>query len=198
MGVAARIFSVREVGVPSSFQSRAAFWRVEKNPGAMALTRMPVLAKWTANHWVKSHHVPGKDLGSQQHACKIEVEHRLYPLPIQRKEGFGLRIQIAGLKVLLVGGGSRVVAACAVDKYITGAEVRQRRLMAGIQSLPVQYVALVGLCRASLSADLLCHSLGVGQGAVEQSHLRTRRGQSLGKFAAEDSARAGNHSNLAG
>ena len=44
--------------------------------------------------------------------------------------------------------------------------------MAGIQSLPVQYVALVGLCRASLRADLLCHSLGVGQGAVEQSHLR--------------------------
>ena len=53
MGVAARILPVRAVGVPSGFHSRAAFWAVEKNPGAMALTRMPTLEKWTASHWVK-------------------------------------------------------------------------------------------------------------------------------------------------
>ena len=53
MGVALMILPVRAVGVPSAFHSSFAFWAVEKKPGAMALTRMPVLAKWTASHWVK-------------------------------------------------------------------------------------------------------------------------------------------------
>ena len=53
MGVAARIFPVRGVGVPSPFQRSLAFWAVEKKPGAMAFTRMPAPAKCTASHWVK-------------------------------------------------------------------------------------------------------------------------------------------------
>ena len=47
------IFAVLAVGVPSGFHKRAAFCLVEKNPGAMALTRIPDLAKCTANHCVK-------------------------------------------------------------------------------------------------------------------------------------------------
>lgn len=53
MGVAAKIFPVRGVGVPSGLNSRDAFCLVEKNPGAMALTRIPTLEKCTASHWVK-------------------------------------------------------------------------------------------------------------------------------------------------
>ena len=41
MGVAARIFPVRAVGDPSGLKSSAAFCRVEKNPGAIALQRIP-------------------------------------------------------------------------------------------------------------------------------------------------------------
>ena len=53
MGVAARIFPVRGVGLPSGLKSSAAFCLVAKKPGAMALTRMPTLEKCTASHWVK-------------------------------------------------------------------------------------------------------------------------------------------------
>ena len=53
MGVAARIFLVRSVGVPSSLKSSFAFCSLAKKPGAMALTRMPTLLKCTASHWVK-------------------------------------------------------------------------------------------------------------------------------------------------
>ena len=45
MGVAARIFLVRSVGVPSSLKSSFAFCSLAKKPGAMALTRMPTLEK---------------------------------------------------------------------------------------------------------------------------------------------------------
>ena len=45
IGVAARILPVRAVGVPSAFHRSAAFCFVEKKPGAMALTRMPILEK---------------------------------------------------------------------------------------------------------------------------------------------------------
>ena len=53
IGVAARIFFVRAVGVPSAFQSNEAFCLPEKKPGAMAFTRMPTLEKCTASHCVK-------------------------------------------------------------------------------------------------------------------------------------------------
>ena len=53
IGVAARILPVRAVGVPSAFQRSAAFCFVEKKPGAIALTRMPILEKCTASHCVK-------------------------------------------------------------------------------------------------------------------------------------------------
>ena len=53
MGVAARILPVRGVGVPSSLYRSFSFCFVTKKPGAMALTRMPVLAKCTASHCVK-------------------------------------------------------------------------------------------------------------------------------------------------
>ena len=53
IGVAARIFSVRAVGVPSGLYSKAWFCAVTRNPGAIALTRMPSLEKWTASHLVK-------------------------------------------------------------------------------------------------------------------------------------------------
>ena len=44
---------MRAVGVPSSFHRSFLFCSVEKKPGAMALQRMPRLAKCTASHWVK-------------------------------------------------------------------------------------------------------------------------------------------------
>ena len=53
MGVAARILPVRGVGLPSSSKSSFSFCLVTKNPGAMALTRMPALEKCTASHCVK-------------------------------------------------------------------------------------------------------------------------------------------------
>ena len=53
IGVAARILPVRAVGVPSAFQSKAAFCFVEKKPGAIAFTLIPTLLKWTASHCVK-------------------------------------------------------------------------------------------------------------------------------------------------
>ena len=53
MGVARKIFSVRAVGLPLSSNSSALFCFVTKKPGAMALTRTPLLAKCTASHWVK-------------------------------------------------------------------------------------------------------------------------------------------------
>ena len=52
-GVPARILAVRAVGVPSSLNSRVRFWLETMKPGAMALQRMPVPAKWVASHWVK-------------------------------------------------------------------------------------------------------------------------------------------------
>lgn len=45
MGVAAIIFLVLSVGVPSAFHKSAAFCAVDKNPGAMAFTLTPALAK---------------------------------------------------------------------------------------------------------------------------------------------------------
>ena len=53
MGVPLRIFSERAVGVPSGLKSRARFWLLTRKPGAMALARMPLPAKWVASHWVK-------------------------------------------------------------------------------------------------------------------------------------------------
>ena len=53
IGVLFKILPVRAVGVPSVFHNKALFWAVEKKPGAMALTRIPSLAKWVANHLVK-------------------------------------------------------------------------------------------------------------------------------------------------
>ena len=45
IGVAARILPVRGVGVPSSLNNNFAFYFVEKNPGAIAFTRMPAFEK---------------------------------------------------------------------------------------------------------------------------------------------------------
>ena len=53
IGVAANIFPVLGVGVPSALNKRLAFCFVEKNPGAMAFTRIPTLEKCTASHCVK-------------------------------------------------------------------------------------------------------------------------------------------------
>ena len=53
IGVAAKIFPVLAVGVPSSFHKSFAFCFVEKNPGAIALTRIPTFEKCTASHCVK-------------------------------------------------------------------------------------------------------------------------------------------------
>ena len=53
MGVCAKIFAERGVGVPSGFLSSARFWSVTKKPGAIALTRIPALAICTAIHCVK-------------------------------------------------------------------------------------------------------------------------------------------------
>lgn len=48
-----RILTERAVGVPSSLNSSFRFWLDIRKPGAMALYRMPDLAKWVASHWVK-------------------------------------------------------------------------------------------------------------------------------------------------
>ena len=48
-----KILFVLAVGVPSSFQRSVLFWFVEKNPGAIAFTRIPTSAKWTAINSVK-------------------------------------------------------------------------------------------------------------------------------------------------
>ena len=53
MGVPLRILAERAVGVPSSLNSSLRFWLDTRKPGAMALQRMPVPAKWVASHWVK-------------------------------------------------------------------------------------------------------------------------------------------------
>ena len=53
MGVPFRIFAERAVGVPSGLKSRARFWLDTRKPGAIALARMPLPAKWVASHWVK-------------------------------------------------------------------------------------------------------------------------------------------------
>ena len=53
MGVPLRILAERAVGVPSGLKSRDRFWLEIRKPGAMALARMPVPAKWVASHWVK-------------------------------------------------------------------------------------------------------------------------------------------------
>ena len=53
VGVPLKIFWLRAVGVPSSPKSSALFCADTKNPGAMALQRIPVPAKWVASHWVK-------------------------------------------------------------------------------------------------------------------------------------------------
>ena len=53
IGVPARIFRLRGVGVPSFSKSRARFWAETRKPGAIALQRMPVPAKCVASHWVR-------------------------------------------------------------------------------------------------------------------------------------------------
>ena len=53
MGVAASTLAVLAAGVPSSSYSSPSFCFVTKKPGAMALTRIPALAKCTASHCVK-------------------------------------------------------------------------------------------------------------------------------------------------
>ena len=50
IGVPLRIFWERAVGVPSGLKSRARFWLLTRKPGAMALARMPLPAKWVASH----------------------------------------------------------------------------------------------------------------------------------------------------
>ena len=45
IGVAARIFPVLAVGVPSSFHNNFSFCLVEKKPGAIALTLIPTCEK---------------------------------------------------------------------------------------------------------------------------------------------------------
>ena len=50
IGVAARIFPVLGVGVPSSLNKSFSFCFVTKNPGAIAFTLIPVPAKCTASH----------------------------------------------------------------------------------------------------------------------------------------------------
>ena len=53
MGVPASIFLVRAVGLPSLSNKSPLFWLVTKKPGAIAFTRMPDFAKYTASHCVK-------------------------------------------------------------------------------------------------------------------------------------------------
>ena len=48
-----QLLPYRAVGVPSSLYRSLLFCSEAKKPGAMALTRMPTLEKWTASHWVK-------------------------------------------------------------------------------------------------------------------------------------------------
>ena len=48
-----KFFALRAVGGSSGLKSRARFWLETRKPGAIALQRMPVPAKWVASHWVK-------------------------------------------------------------------------------------------------------------------------------------------------
>ena len=53
IGVPARIFALRAVGVPSGLKSSARFWLETRKPGAIALQRMPEPAKCVASYCVK-------------------------------------------------------------------------------------------------------------------------------------------------
>ena len=69
------------------------------------------------------HHVLGEDLGGDQSAGEVQVEHELHALLIQIKEALGFGVNVAGLVILLVGGGSGVIAAGTVDEDGTPAQL---------------------------------------------------------------------------
>src|SRR5699024_2086091 len=69
-------------------------------------------------------HLGHKGLGGQDGAQKIQIEHPGHRLGGEvEKAADGLVLPVAGLVVLLVGGGLGVVAARAVHQDVAGAEV---------------------------------------------------------------------------
>ena len=142
-------------------------------------------------------HLAGKGLGGDQGANEVQVEDKLHPGLVQVKEGLGLAVEIARLKIFLVGGGSGVVAACAVEQNVTRAQILADLVCDGIADVLVQHVAGIGAGNAALFHDLLCIAVCGFKIPVEQSDLRPGPGQHLGKDRAEHTACAGNNGNLA-
>ncbi len=145
-----------------------------------------------------AHHLPGKGLGGQQRANEVQVEHEFHAGFVQIEEGFCVGLDVAQLKVFLVGGSTGIVAARAVEQDVAGAKVGQHLIGHSEADVLVQYVAAVRFRHAALGHDFLGEFVGVFIVQIQQGHLRAGPGQDFRKIGAQHAARAGDHGDLAG
>ena len=131
-------------------------------------------------------------------AQEVQVEHKLHTALLQIKEGLGFAVQIAQLKVFLIGGGAGVVAACTVDQDIAGAEVLQNSLMDFFAADLFQHVAAVGPSLTAFLTNAFGDLFGSGFVKIQHGDLCAGCGQSLAEHAAQHAAGTGDHGNFSG
>ena len=98
-------------------------------------------------------HILGKRLRGQQRALEIEPEYKVNAVRVQIKKGLALGSRF--VMVLVSGGSSGVVTACAVDKDVALAKVCKNLRVHLFKSRRIQHVCLVALADKALCGQLV-------------------------------------------
>ena len=140
-----------------------------------------------------SHHVLGKGLGGDQRTVVVQIKDHIHGFLIQIEEGLQIRIHITGLKILLIGGSPGIIAACTVEKNITGTEIRKDLVCDSFHILLDQHIALISLGNTAFCDDLVRIAVNGFLAAVDQGNLCTCPGQNLCQMAAKHTTSTGDY-----
>ena len=116
---------------------------------------------------------------------------------INVEEGLGGGLDVAQLKILLIGVGAGIVAACAVNEDVALAKSGQHCIMGGLDALRVGDVAAKSHSLAALLADFFRQCLALGEGTVQNSDLCPALGEGADKLTAQYACAARHNGDLA-
>ena len=104
---------------------------------------------------LSAEHLRSKCLSGNESTEEVEVEYKSNTRCIKVEEALSVGIDVAKLKVFLVGGRLGVFTACAVYKYVAVSEISLYSLGNRVAYVLVKYVTSVSLGNSAFSGDLV-------------------------------------------
>lgn len=130
----------------------------------------------------RPYHIGGEDLRNEERRRDVEVEHELDPALVEGEKVF---LRFLGCR-FIVRRGARIVAACAVNEEVDGAERFVDFLFGSFDALFIEAVAADG---NGVFAELIGDKFGGIVVDVEQGDFGAALRKGTGEFAHKDAAR---------